>query len=64
MGLAIMIIGLAVFIGAHAFTTLRGQRAALIARIGERAYKGVYSLVSLIGILLIGYGFARYRAPA
>jgi uncharacterized membrane protein len=62
MGLAIMILGLAVFIGVHAFTTLRAQRAALIARISEGRYKAVYSLVALVGILLIGYGFADYRA--
>jgi uncharacterized membrane protein len=62
MGLSIMILGLAVFIGVHVFTTLRTQRAAVVARLGEGPYKGLYSLVSLIGILLIGYGFARYRA--
>jgi len=62
MGLAILVFGLAVFFGAHIFTTLRAQRAALIARVGERSYKGAYALVSFIGILLIGYGFARYRA--
>jgi uncharacterized membrane protein len=62
MGLAIMILGLAVFLGGHAFVTMRPQRAALIARIGEGPYKGLFSLASLIGLLLIGYGFAQYRA--
>jgi uncharacterized membrane protein len=62
MGLAIMIIGLAVFLGSHTLVTLRPQRAALIARIGERPYKALFALVSLVGILLIGYGFAQYRA--
>ena len=62
MGLAVMIIGLAVFFGAHTLTTMRAQRAALIARTGEVTYKVVFSLVSLIGIALIAYGFARYRA--
>jgi len=62
MGLAIMILGLAVFIGSHVFVTLRPHRAALIARLGEGAYKGLFALASLVGIVLIGYGFARYRA--
>jgi uncharacterized membrane protein len=62
MGLAIIIIGLAVFLGAHTLVALRPQRAAVIARLGEGPYKGLFALVSLIGILLIGYGFARYRA--
>src|SRR5919106_1344836 len=62
MGLSIMIVGLAAFIGAHVFTTLRGPRAAVVARVGEGPYKGLYSVVSLLGLLLIGFGFARYRA--
>ena len=62
MGLTIMILGLALFIGVHVFTTARAQRAALIKRIGEPAYKIGYAFLSLIGVVLIGYGFARYRA--
>ena len=62
MGLAIMIFGLAVFTGAHAFVTRRDQRAALIARFGEGSYKGLFSLISIVGVLLIAWGFARYRA--
>jgi uncharacterized membrane protein len=62
MGLAIMILGLVLFIGTHLVTTRREQRAALIGRMGEGGYKGLYSLVSIIGIALIAWGFARYRA--
>jgi uncharacterized membrane protein len=62
MGLAIMILGLAVFIGAHVLVALREQRAGVIARLGEGTYKGLFSLVSVIGIVLIAVGFARYRA--
>jgi uncharacterized membrane protein len=62
MGLAIMIAGLAVFFGVHAFTTMRTQRAAMIARLGEGPYKILYSVLSAIGIVLIAWGFARYRA--
>jgi uncharacterized membrane protein len=62
MGLAIMIIGLAVFFGPHTLTTMRTPRAAIIARTGEVPYKVAYSAVSLVGIALIAYGFSRYRA--
>ena len=62
MGLAILVLGLVVFIGAHLFVTMRAQRAAVIARIGEGPYKGLLALASILGIILIGYGFARYRA--
>jgi uncharacterized membrane protein len=62
MGLVIMILGLAVFLGAHAFVTFRPQRAAVVARLGEGPYKGLFALVALIGLVLIVEGFAQYRA--
>ena len=62
MGLTILVLGLVVFLGAHVFVTLRGPRAAVIERLGEWPYKGLMSLVSLAGLILIGYGFGRYRA--
>ena len=34
-GLAILVAGLVVFIGAHVFVTMRDQRAALIGRSGS-----------------------------
>ena len=61
MGFAVLIAGLAVFIGAHVFVTRRAARAAVIARIGEGPYKGLFSLVSLAGLALIVIGFALYR---
>jgi uncharacterized membrane protein len=62
MGLLIMIVGLALFVGAHALTTRRELRARVIASTGEGGYKIGYSLVSLAGLALIVVGFARYRA--
>jgi uncharacterized membrane protein len=62
MGLAVEIIGLVIFLGAHVFVTMRDHRAALIAKIGEWPYRGLFSLVSIIGLVLICYGFATYRA--
>ena len=62
MGLAILVLGLALFLGAHVFVTLRTPRAALIKDIGEGRYKGLMALVSLAGLVLIGYGFGQYRA--
>jgi uncharacterized membrane protein len=62
MGLAILVLGLALVLGAHVFVTLRTPRAALIKDIGEGRYKGLMALVSLAGLVLIGYGFGQYRA--
>lgn len=64
MGLAILIAGLIIFIGSHVFVTYREHRSALIARIGAGPYKGLFSLVSILGIVLIVRGFADYRATS
>jgi len=61
LGLVAMIAGLAIFIGAHVFVTQRAARARVIARIGEGPYKGIFSLVSIVGIALIVFGFGYYR---
>ena len=62
MGLLVMILGLALFLGVHGLTTQRGLRARLIAAWGEAAYKIGYALLSLLGLVLIVWGFAWYRA--
>ena len=64
MGLAILVVGLVVFIGPHVFVTMRAQRAAVIARIGEGTYKGLMAVASLLGLILIAYGFGQYRATS
>ena len=61
MGLAILVIGLIIFIGSHVFVSMRDERAKLIARLGEWPYKGLFSVVSIVGRGLIIYGFALYR---
>jgi len=60
--MTMLIAGLVLFLGIHTFTTLREPRAALIGSIGEGPYKGLYSLVSAAGLVLIVWGFGRYRA--
>lgn len=63
--MGILILGLVLFLGAHSVRIVAdGWRSATIARIGEGAWKGLYSVVSLAGFVLIvwGYGLAR-QAP-
>jgi uncharacterized membrane protein len=61
MGLAILVLGLIVFLGAHTFVTLREARTAAHTRLGVGPYRGLFSLVSLAGFALIVWGFALYR---
>ncbi len=62
MGLAILVLGLILFLGGHSFVAMRERRAAAIARFGEAGYKGLFSLIAVLGLALIVYGFAHYRA--
>jgi uncharacterized membrane protein len=61
MGLALLVLGLVLFLGPHVLVSRRGARAALVARIGEGPYKGLFAIVSILGLYFIGKGFALYR---
>lgn len=61
----LLIVGLMLFLGIHSARTLvPDQRLRFIGDRGEKAYKGLYSVVSLAGLvlLIIGYGQTR-EAP-
>jgi uncharacterized membrane protein len=62
LGLAVMILGLVLFLGVHTVTTQRDLRARLVASLGDGGYKAGYALLSLVGLALIIWGFAHYRA--
>jgi uncharacterized membrane protein len=62
MGLGIVVVGLVVFFASHFFVAAREKRAALIERLGTNGYRAVFSVVSLVGLALIVWGFAQYRA--
>ena len=62
MGLAILILGLAIFLASHLFTTRRDARANAIARLGTNGYRALYSVVSIVGLALIVWGYGSYRA--
>jgi uncharacterized membrane protein len=57
-------LGLAVFLGVHSVRLVAdGWRGRCIERIGKPTWKGLYSVVSLFGFVLIvwGYGVARQQ---
>lgn len=60
--MTVLIVGLVLFLGAHSVRIFAdGWRSAMIARRGEGAWKGVYSLVSIAGFGLIVWGFGLAR---
>ena len=64
--MTLLVLGLVVFLGAHSVRIVAdGWRAARIASWGERPWKAAFAVVSLIGFVLIvyGYGQARQATP-
>ena len=58
----LLILGLIVFLGAHSVRIVADRwRSAQIARLGENAWKGLYSLVSAVGLGLIVWGYGQTR---
>lgn len=61
----VLLLGLVLFLGVHSTRIFAdGWRMRTVARMGEMPYKGIYTVVSLVGFVLIvwGYGLAR-QAP-
>src|ERR1700733_6414966 len=60
--MTVLIIGLVVFLGVHSIALAAPAfRSRAIARLGEGAWKGLYSLVAAVGLVLIVYGFHLAR---
>lgn len=63
--MGLLLLGLAIFLGVHSTRIVADRwRTATIARVGAGPWKGIYSLLSIAGFVLIviGYGAAR-EAP-
>ena len=60
--MALLILGLVLFLGAHSTRIFaESWRQATLERLGEKGYKGVYTLVSLVGFGLMMFGFDQVR---
>jgi uncharacterized membrane protein len=57
--MALLIIGIILFLGLHLLPTVPDLRQSLIARLGERGYKGLFALLSIATFMLLVYGFAH-----
>jgi uncharacterized membrane protein len=60
--MAYLVLGLVLFLGTHSLRIVANDwRTQTIARVGEMPFKGVYSLVSIIGFALVVWGFSVAR---
>jgi uncharacterized membrane protein len=61
--MTILVLGLIIFLGVHSVRMVANDwRSAQIARIGEGPWKGLYSLASALGLVLIVWGFGAARS--
>lgn len=58
----LLIVGLVLFLGIHFVPAMPALRNRVAGALGEKKYKGMFSAVSALGLVLIVIGFAR--APA
>ncbi|MGK5051290.1 NnrU family protein [Janthinobacterium sp. RB2P8] len=60
--MTVLILGLLLFLGLHSVRIVAdGWRSAQLARLGEKRWKGLYSLVAFVGLGLIIWGYALAR---
>lgn len=60
--MTILILGLVLFLGIHALTMARGLRDGLVEKLGAGPFRGLYSVVAGLGLVLIIYGYGAARA--
>jgi uncharacterized membrane protein len=60
--MAVLILGLILFLGVHSTRIVAdGWRTRMLAKVGEKPWKGIYALVSIAGFVLIVWGFGLAR---
>lgn len=58
----LLILGLLIFLGLHSVSIFApAWRDAQVAQRGENAWKGIYSLLSIVGFALLIYGYGQSR---
>lgn len=61
----IYVLGLILFFGTHLVRTVApGAREAAIERFGDMRWRGLYAMASLLGFVLIVWGWMSFRADA
>ena len=63
--MAVLILGLLLFLGVHSTRIVSDEwRSAMVARLGLKRWKGIHSLISIAGFVLLVWGYGRARPAA
>lgn len=60
--MALLIAGLVIFLGIHVLPMAGALTGRLKAKLGQNAYKGLFSLIAGVGFILMIYGYGAARA--
>jgi uncharacterized membrane protein len=60
--MTLLLIGLVIFLGVHSTRIVAdGWRTQMVAKLGANGWKGVVSVLSLVGLVAIVYGYGQAR---
>ena len=60
--MVLLVLGLVLFLGVHSTRIVAdGWRTRMVGRMGEKGWKGLYTLISLAGFVCIVWGYAHAR---
>lgn len=60
--MSVLILGLVIFLGVHSVRIFAdGWRSRMIPQIGEKAWKAMFGLFALLGLMLLVWGFGQAR---
>ena len=60
--MTMLILGLVIFLGVHSVRIVgEDWRTRTVARLGDKAWKGIYTLLSIAGLVLIVWGYGQAR---
>jgi uncharacterized membrane protein len=63
--MGLLLLGLILFLACHSVRVFAEDwRTATMLRLGDKMYKGLYSLVSLLGFVLLVYGYSLARVDS
>ena len=62
MAMIYLVTGLVLFLGVHSTRVFaNGWRSQILTRIGEKPFKGIYALLSIVGFGLLVWGYILAR---
>lgn len=62
--MSLLLLGLVLFIASHSIGMVPSLKTSLKSTMGDQGYRAFYSVFSIIGLVVLVYGFGYYRANA